>query len=66
MEQKTKNDNKMEPSGWFVAFKEKLNDAIRTLPSNNRFPMRPTINRMGKHPSFRRKANLQDLDISQQ
>lgn len=66
MEQKAKNDNKMEPSGWFVVFKEKLNDTIRTLPQNNRFPMRPTINRMSKRPDFRRKASLQDLDISQQ
>lgn len=66
MEQKAKNDNKMEPSGWFLAFKEKLNDAIRTLPQNNRFPMRPTINKMYKRPNFRRKANLQDLDFSQQ
>ena len=67
MKMKAKNDGILDyKDGFYFAFKEKLNDAIRTLPQNNRFPMRPRLNTMKKHPSFRQKANLQDLSFDQQ
>ena len=67
IEQKLKNENKLDQtSGWFLQFKEALNDAIRCLPQNNVFRTRPTLNTMSKRPSASRKANLQDLSIGQQ
>lgn len=33
--------------GWYLMYREKLNDAIRTLPSNNVFRIRPSLNRIG-------------------
>jgi len=63
MEQKDRNNNKLDQtSGWYLQFKEKLNDAIRTLPSNNLFKSRPRINRMQK----RGVSTLQDIPIDQQ
>ena len=47
MKMKAKNDGILDyKDGFYFAFKEKLNDAIRTLPQNNRFPMRPRLNTM--------------------
>ena len=66
---KARNNGELDQKdGYFLMFREKMVDAIKTLPQNNRFPMRPTINRMRKTPNtgFLRKANIQDLDISQQ
>lgn len=48
---KMKDRNKGEldrNDGYFIGYKEKLNDAIRTLPQNNVFKTRPTINSMRK------------------
>lgn len=47
MKIRNNGDLNME-DGYYVKFKERLNDAIRTLPQNNVFPMRPTLNRMRK------------------
>lgn len=67
IEQKVKSDNKLDTtSGWYIQFKEALYDAIKTLPSNLRFPMRPNVNRMQKRGFTSFKANLQDLSISDQ
>ena len=46
---KVRNDGVLDmEDGYYAMFKEKLNDAIRTLPSNNLFHPRPNINRMSK------------------
>ena len=46
---KAKNDNKLDTNnGYWISFKEKLNDAIRTLPRNIRYKRSPNINRMQK------------------
>ena len=69
MKMKAKNDGELDmKDGYYLSFKECLNDSVRTLPQNNIFPMSPKINRMSKHPnlSWMRKANLQDLPISDQ
>lgn len=64
---KTKNNGNLDyTNGFYVSFKEKLNDAIRTLPNNNRFPLRPTLNKMLKRPNSTRKANLQALSFDEQ
>jgi len=63
---KTQKNGELDMNdGWFFSFKEKLNDAIRTLPQNNKFPMRPTINRMLKRP-IRNIKSLQDINIDDQ
>lgn len=64
---KYKNEGTLDvQDGYYLQFKEKLNDAIRTLPQNNRFPMRPSVNRMNKRASWRSVADLQDLSIDDQ
>ena len=64
---KAKNNGVLDyADGFYIGFKEKLNDAIRTLANNNTFRMRPNINKMYKRGNFTRKANLQSLDYSQQ
>ena len=66
MKMKARNNGTLDQTdSFYLLFKEKLNDAIRTLPNHIRFPMRPSINRMSKRTSFK-KANLQDLTIDQQ
>lgn len=54
------------PNSWYAQFQEKLNDAIKTLPSNNTFRIRPSMNRIGNTRSGRSKANIQNLPIDQQ
>jgi len=36
-----------QTDGYYLTYKEVLNDAIRTLPSNNVFRVQPSINRIG-------------------
>lgn len=63
---KAKNNGDLDMNdGYYLSFKERMNDAIRTLPQNNVFPIRPYINRMSKR-SIPRRADLQDLSISDQ
>lgn len=46
---KSRNDGELDfEDGYFMEYREKLNDAIRTLPQNNKFPMNPKINKMSK------------------
>jgi len=46
---KTRNNGEMDrEDGFYISFRERLNDAIRTLAQNNKFKMRPTINKMSK------------------
>ena len=52
--------------GWYLQYKEKLNDAIRTLPSNNVFRVRPSVNRIGNTRNLPRQADLNDLSIDDQ
>jgi len=67
MKMKAKNNGTLDyADGFYIGFKEKLNDAIRTLANNNRFRMRPSLNKMYKRGNFTRKANLQNLSIDQQ
>ncbi len=54
------------PNGWYAQFSEKLNDAIRTLPPNNLFRIRPALNRISNRRSLRAKADIQDLAIGDQ
>ena len=66
IEMKLRNDGELDfKSGFFVEFRENLNDMIRTLPQNNKFPQRPTLNRMSKRGGSGR-ADLQRLPISDQ
>lgn len=66
MKMKVRNNGDLDMNdGYFMQFKEKLNDAIRTLPQNNVFPTRPNINRMYKRLPLR-KADIQDLQIGEQ
>lgn len=52
--------------GYYKMYKEKLNDAIRTLPQNNIFRIRPSINRIGNTRFSPRQADLQTLNIDDQ
>lgn len=55
------------PNGWYAAFTEKLNDAIKTLSQNNVFRIRPSLNRIGNiRGATMRKADPQDLAIGDQ
>jgi hypothetical protein len=45
---KAKNNGTLDyQDGYYVAYKEMLNDSIRTLPQNNAFRIRPSTNRIG-------------------
>lgn len=52
--------------GYYLMYKEKLNDAIRTLPQNNTFRIRPSVNRIGNARFSPRMADVQDLSIDDQ
>ncbi len=52
--------------GYYMMYKEKLNDAIRTLPGNNIFRIRPSINRIGNARMSTGKADIQRLSIDEQ
>lgn len=44
-----KNDGKLDMnSGWYLSYKESLNDAIRTSVSGKKFRWKPNINRMAR------------------
>ncbi len=67
MKMKAKNAGTLDQNdGFYLMFKEKMNDAIRTLPNSIVYGNAPRINRMGKRPSGKRRADLQDLDVSEQ
>ncbi len=59
-------NKKFQPTGFYAMFQEALSDAIKTLPQNNRFPIRPNINRIYKATSLPAKPSIQDLSIDQQ
>lgn len=45
---KARNNGTLDlQDGWYLMYKEKLLDAIRTLPMNNMFRIRPSLNRIG-------------------
>ena len=46
--------------GYYLMYKEKMNDAIRTLPSNNVFRVRPSLNRIGNIRHIPRRAPAAD------
>ncbi len=54
------------PNSWYAQFTEKRDDAIKTLPSNNLFRVRPSMNRVVNRRNLRQKANIQDLAIGDQ
>ncbi len=60
------NGNLDQTDGFYVTYKEVLNDAIRTLPGNNTFRIRPSINRIGGLRSAPARASIQDLAIDEQ
>ena len=60
-----KNSGNLDTTnGYYLQYKERLNDAIRTLPPNNKFRMMPRVNRMMKHGGL--NADLQDISIDEQ
>lgn len=64
---KAKNNGDLDQNdGFYLMYKEKLNDAIRTLPNSIIFKTAPRINRMGRRGSWRLSPDLQDLDINSQ
>lgn len=64
---KARNNGTLDlQDGFYLSYKELLNDAIRTLPSNNVFKVRPSINRIGNRRTLPKVANLQDLTIDDQ
>ena len=45
---KARNNGTLDQTdGYYLTFKECMNDAIRTLPGNNVFKIRPSVNRIG-------------------
>ena len=63
---KSRNNGNLDiQDGYYTEYKEKLLDAIRTLPQNNLFKFRPTINRMMKR-GLDGRADLQRLSIDSQ
>jgi len=66
MKMKDRNKGELDRNdGYYLGYKEKLNDAIRTLAQNNKFPMRPRVNNMSKRPR-NRWMSLQDIHINDQ
>lgn len=64
---KAKNNGTLDQNdGYYLMYKESLNDGIRTLPSNNLFRVRPSVNRIGNMRNMPRRASVQDLPIDQQ
>lgn len=67
MKMKAKNNGTLDQNdGFYVSYKERLNDAIRTLPANNVFRVRPSVNRIGNTRNIPHKPSIQDLTIDQQ
>ncbi len=67
MKMKARNNGTLDlQDGYYLMYKEKLNDAVRTLPSNNVFRIRPSVNRIGNIRFNHQKANIQDLAIDEQ
>lgn len=57
MKMKARNDGNLDMNdGYYLQYKERLNDAVRTLPQNNMFRIRPSVNRVGNMRSFRSRA----------
>lgn len=66
MKMKARNNGNLDMNdGYYASWKERLNDAIRTLGTPNVYRPRPSINRMSKG-SGRSKANLQEIPFAQQ
>lgn len=64
---KARNNGTLDmQDGYYLMYKEKLNDAIRTLPGNNVFRVRPSINRIGNTRNLPQRADLQSLAIDDQ
>lgn len=59
-------NRRFQPTGFYAQFEEALNDAIKTLPQNNKFPIRPSVNRIFKRSALPRRPSIQDLSIDQQ
>lgn len=64
---KARNNGNLDTNdGYYMSYKEGLNDAIRTLPQNNIFRIRPSVNRIGNTRNLPQRANIQDLSIDDQ
>lgn len=64
---KAKNNGTLdEDDGYYLMYKECLNDAIRTLPANNVFRVHPSTNRIGNARKVPFKPSIQDLAIGDQ
>ena len=64
---KSRNNGTLDlTDGYYLMYKEKLNDAVRTLPSNNMFRVRPSVNRIGNARMSSRRADIQSLSIDDQ
>jgi len=67
MKMKDKTNGTLDiQDGFYLQFKERLNDAIRTLPANNLFRIIPSVNRIGNTRNIPRIADIQDLAIGDQ
>lgn len=61
---KVRNNGELDMNdGYYLQFKERMNDGIRTLPSGNKFKIRPAINKMYRRSSLPQRADVQDLNI---
>ena len=58
------NGQRSPQSTWFLLYKERLNDAIRTLPASRISKFAPKINRMSKHGPL--QADIQRLSVDEQ
>ena len=64
---KARNNGNLDMNdGDYLQYKERLNDAIRTLLSNNVFRVIPSLNRIGNMRTLPMKADIQDLAIGDQ
>jgi len=66
MKMKFKNNGNLdEEDGWFKSFRTRMNDAIRTMPSNNLFRMSPKLNTMGRGTD-RTNLNMRNVPYADQ
>lgn len=67
MKMKARNNGTLDLNdGYYSQFKERMNDAIRTLPQNNTFRITPSVNRIGNTRNLPLKADPQNLAIGDQ
>ena len=64
---KARNNGTLDlTDGYYLMYKEKLNDAVSTLPNNNMFRVRPSVNRIGNMRNLPQRPDVNDLSIDSQ